>query len=548
MFKLKLVLFLTLISLNLKATVIPAKTTFGGPQIIGGMYHSELDIFEGGIRCIEVDEHKDVEIILDQSATVSGLTTMDYQSLEKELGVGFSIGYPFNLDANAKISLDYLKNSKESETSIVFIYKTRLNAGNFILKGPHKLTREALDAAQKGKEEFRKYCGDQFVYKLSKGAKAFVTVKIDVESRENKRKIKNEFSLGIVDLLDISLSIKKLREKYGVRGRVTIFGYQEGGFAASINKIFGGVGVASCNTTDLTNCELTIRDVLNYFSHDFPKQFEHFYRSLLYGASPLPSTAKTEQYVTRSYCLLAPHDKPEFLDCPKINLTPFLEEISSLNNLYDKEVKRVETISSIDGNSLSPSSNWLLLNYKNKLKSGQSILANARINCLKDSWSCKSIISKTKDRLYPIKNNIHEEISMENRLEICLDSGFNSISGGVEIKLQSNEQEFGPFQIKSAPPYATNVCYSFENSDIDLDSVSVTIRARGSRNITKRCKKRPFRKYTTGLDWELNELVLKKMTTGDKKVFSGKYFFERKKCKDGIESLEFTPWYPLRLL
>ena len=181
------------------ATIIPAGSTTGGPQVIGGLYNSQRDYFDAGVRCMEMDPVKDVEIIFNEVATVNLASAIDYKTMVRELSRGAGADITLGSGDQFGFSVDFLRKSKETDTSIAFVYKTILKAGDEVLKTPYRLTEEAKQLAAMGPDVFKKYCGDQFIYKVSKGARAYVVVKIELGSVEKKKQVKAKFQMNFVD-------------------------------------------------------------------------------------------------------------------------------------------------------------------------------------------------------------------------------------------------------------------------------------------------------------------------------------------------------------
>ena len=82
-------LLISLCSLGeVSATHIPAGSTIGGPQVIAGMYNGQKDYFDAGVRCLEFDPERDVEVIFNEVATVNLSSNIDFKDIEKELSRG----------------------------------------------------------------------------------------------------------------------------------------------------------------------------------------------------------------------------------------------------------------------------------------------------------------------------------------------------------------------------------------------------------------------------------------------------------------------------
>jgi hypothetical protein len=536
---------------SVNATSLNPHSTSGGNQILGGNYHAQEDIFEPGVRCIEVDEFRQTQVIRDENATVSTVTVMDFKSLKKELGLGVSIGSNGWLvgENNFKIAFDFLKTAKETDSSIVFIYRTKLDAGEEILKGPFRLTREAKDTLDLGMDEFKRLCGDQFVYKISKGARAFVAVKIDLGSKQNKKKVQNEFKLGFTDILALSATLKKLKEELGVSSTVTISGYQEGGFAARINGIFGnGKGVSSCSTTDSKDCEVTIKEVLNYFSKDFSNQFDHYYRDEQgSGVIMLPPTSKIMSYNTRSYCKLSPGERMS-LDCPRINIDEYLDILVSERSKFEKKLRELSGVLTDPNLVLHPDYEKKLKVLKDTLISNLNLIAEARVTCIKDEWSCKSVMSKTNEKLYQLDEDPTEEIRLEDRIEFCFNTGLNSMSGKIEWSLMKDKNVLKSFSIDDNPRMGVKTCYAFEAKDIGDVFNRLDMRVQAKSWVDPKCEKKRNNKYLSVMNWELVNVVVTNLATGYTKSFDGRYFYKKSKCTKQEKSRPHSKWATLNPL
>ncbi|MFI5390028.1 MAG: hypothetical protein ACHQYQ_01605 [Bacteriovoracales bacterium] len=545
-----LVILLFISSKTLMATMIPAGSTTGGPQVIGGIYNSENDYFDGGVKCLEVDPHEDIEIIFNEVATVNLASTIDYKTLERELSRGAGADITLNSGDRFGFTADFLRKSKETETSIVFVYKTILKAGDEILRTPYRLTEEAKKLADLGGDVFKKYCGDQFVYKISKGARAYVVVKVELGTEKKKEEVKAGFHIGFVDLIDIQTTLKTLREKFQVKGDVKIFGYQEGGFAGRINSIFGnGTGVSSCSAPDLRDCELTIANVLGYFSREFPLQFEPYYRDNHgSGVILLPSTSFPLIYTTQSYCKLPPTERPSNINCDE----PFnLRNLIWLRGLLEKYLKNLKMLNEIRINakhSLSKPSEELLSKIEGQMNDNIGKVKSAVENCDKDRWSCKSITSKIELELIPLDPEEIEKIKKEDRIEICLETGMTSEIGGFELRFLKGSNVLTSYKSYERPEFGTKSCFFHNASDLvaDFDGLELIIKNLTEPNSPK-CKIHSLRNSLTGYDLDLKEVKVINYSTGHQFNFKGDRYRKKMKCSFEDEGKNFSDLIKLKL-
>ncbi len=518
----------------------------GGSQLIGGVFNSKKNFFETGLRCIEVDEENDIKVIHNEAASVLTTSTIDYDSLVREVQYGISVGGSMDFGDNVGLSTKFLNASKETNTSIVFVYRTVLKTGQEVLKGPYKLTSDAILVGQEGEEAFKKYCGDQFVFQLHKGAKAFVSVKIELGSEQRKKEISGEIKVEAIDLANISATLKKINEKFGSNGSVTISAYQEGGFAARINSIFGsGNGIANCNASDFVKCEIALRDIVQYFANDFPSQFDHYYRDNSgSGVIILPPSARTLFYTTQSYCKLANHDRPSFLNCSEPNIQPFLEKVFELKKIFSAEIEKLND-PRIRNRLLPEDKQNLLDNYQFKMQSNLNSLDESNIECHKDPWSCAEIFARIEKDLYPKSPELFDYLIIEDRIKICLTSGKTSSYSALEFRLKKGSQILGSFQLFSAPEIDKTQCFFFNNPQIPQSFDNVEIRLQSMGIETNRCSSRSDKKFWSYYDWELQGLEVTHLASGYKVVFAGKHFKKSNGCKIPSESNSFGKWQTL---
>jgi hypothetical protein len=533
------------------ATTIPAGSTTGGPQVIGGLYNSERDYFDAGVRCMEMDPVKDVEIIFNEVATVNLASAIDYKTMVRELSRGAGADITLGSGDQFGFSVDFLRKSKETDTSIVFVYKTILKAGDEVLKTPYRLTEEAKKLAAMGPDVFKKYCGDQFVYKVSKGARAYVVVKIELGSVEKKKQVKAKFHLNFVDLVEISATLKKLRKDFQVKADVKILGYQEGGFAARINSIFGnGRGVSNCSAPDLKNCEVTIASVLDYFANEFPLQFEPYFRDNSgSGFIRLPSTSFPLLYSSQSYCKLPPTERPSGIECDEPNNLMSFDKIKESQEKNRVHLEMLNNLRIDPKNGLSKESESLLSKLEGHIQSNLGKLQNARELCFRDPWACASIVSKMKQELIELEADDLVKIKTEERIEICFETGMANEIGGFELKLTKKSKELTTFTKYDAPEFASKNCFIFSAPNLtqEPDGIEISIK-RHTEIDSRKCKIRTMRKFFSGYDWDLQKINVTNFITGHKVSFKGKRLKEKMKCRYEEEADVYSKWIKLKAI
>jgi hypothetical protein len=546
----KFILFFSLLfSISSFGAIIRERSHLSGPQILGGNYNSKKDFFDTGLRCLEVDDERDIETIYNERANVVATSSIDYGSLLRELSYDLSIGAEMPMGDPVSMSLGFLRNSEETKTSLTFIYKTVLSAGTVILKGPYKLTPEAQQVAnESGLEAFSNYCGDQFVTQLEKGAKAFVAVKVELGSEEKKRAVSNEIGITMLDFVDIASKLKKLNKQFNFSGEITISGYQEGGFAARINSIFGsGIGVAKCSGADFVKCEVLLKEVSSYFSREFAEQFDHYYRdSSGSGVITLPSSAKTLNYVTQSYCKLPPQDRPLNFNCNVVDVTPFLVPLNQERASIYKELQDILNIKTNSQIRLAEDYLSLLNNYEKDLQTNLIDIKKAELACNQDNSGCESTVRHCLNNLIPRNPKLFETVKQEGRLQICFNSGNMVDLNSLEFRLSEKGKTLKIFKLFDAPKYSTQDCYYFhtpELKNIPFDELELRIETMGEDK--GECKIHREKKFSSWAEWQLESVSVTHMATGYNKTFDGYEFKKGKKCTKQLDAKQFLPWTKL---
>ena len=531
-------------------TLLPAGKTIGGPQIMGGMYNSEEDYFDAGVKCIEYNSFDGVEVVFNEVATVHLISNMRFEDIERELSRGASGDITLNSGDTFGFSTEFLRKSRETNTSLTFAYKTVLKAGDEILKTPYRLTKEAQELAKRGQQDFYDYCGDQFVYKISKGARAYVVIKLEVGSLEKKNLIKNEFKLGFIDLFNMSSTLNKIREKYEVKGDVKIYGYQEGGFAARINSIFGnGRGFTHCIAPNLNDCQMTLASVLDYFSNEFPLQFEPYYRDRFgSGAIGLPSTSFPLIYATQSYCKLPGLELPDNFDCEKDHVSNrrTFQKIANLERKNSSLMNRLKEIRERESSRPTNEKEDQLYKIESKLKSNERTLQNSKILCRKDPWSCKSLVSKMEEDLYVISNQDFEFITKEDRIKICINSGRQNKIGEAQFKFLKSESLLNPYKVYKKSDLKPNGCFYLKDSGFTMPfkELEISVKRYVERD-PRKCKLRIDKKFFSGHLWDLKEITVHNLITNQKMTFKGHLFNEKMRCRLEKDSQGVSKWKKL---
>ncbi len=514
------------------------------PQVIGGAYNSKGKFFSPGIRCVEVDEKKNVIQVFNNQGNVDYTTESTQTELTREFGFGFEFdGKTPNGDGYG-FSMDYFNSTFDSSLSFFNVYKTTVFLGSELLEGPYKLTDEAKKIAEEDPSLFEEVCGNEFVTRINKGGIGTVTAKLDIQSSEDKKTLASELSLSFVNLVDFSSYLKKLRQKTNVEVKLSISGQQEGGFSARINGIFGtGAGVSSCTLSSLPQCAKITGDIATYFSKDFGTQFDPYFRdSSGSGVIILPNTATPLSYVTTSYCKLVPPNRPPNLNCDdSLDIQNQLNTLEEKRKLYMDELIRLEEFSNTQGSKLAQDYSKLVAIYAAKINKNLKKIKIAGLNCNRDKWTCKSEVDELTKHLYPLLSNFLEKIGNDERVEVCYKSGKKVDISGLELRIIK-----GTTEKKSLPLYSSTSsenwdCFYYPAPELsDFDVVEIRVQPKSENK--NECKIHTRKLFSTWADWELEKVTVKNFKTGIKKTFEGKYFTKKMKCSSYEDSREFLDW------
>jgi len=518
------------------------------PQVIGGAYNSKGEFFLPGIRCLEFDKG-------DVSQFFNNRTTVDYNevSTSLELDSQFGFGFEFALKPPSGdtygLSMDWMRTLSESNIDALATYKTEVFLGSEILRGPFKLTEEALILSKEDPESFNELCGDSFVTRVNKGATGEVLVKIEVDGYSDKKEFMADLSLGFLNYGDFGATLSKLKEKNDIKFKVTISGKQEGGFTANINSIFGDA-LKKCSSDSLSECRTILSDITAYFSGKFVTQFEPYYRDDNgSGVIPLPVTGAPLSYITTSYCNLG-RMAPPHLNChEKVDNSQEFQILEDKKNEYLNEINRLKDFAINLDRVLAPDYFKLMKIYTGRMQSNLDKIKKTRINCLKDKWNCKSDVKGFMESIYPIQLETTSVIESDDRIEFCFKSGKKVEISGFSIRALNGDQRYKTYTSYSKPLVSDWDCYLFKAPELneeEFDGLEISVRTKGED--LGECKIRAVKKFSSWADWDLEKIRVRHYRSGIHKTFDGRRYKHKKKCKRDQDSRYPLKWVKLKPL
>ncbi len=531
----------------LNATTIKPGLNIKDPQIIGGVYNSKLDFFDPGVRCIEVDEKKDVRSVFNNNSSVDFNERGHVSTLEKEFG--FSFGFelkPPSGDTHG-FDLEFNNTFLDEKITALSVYKTNVFVGSEILEGPYKLTEEAKKLSEK---HFFRVCGDEFVTRVNRGAVGEVNVKIQTTNVEEEDSFDSSWSMGLMDIGSFDAALSKLKKTTDSTIKITVSGRQMGGFTARINSIFGlGAGTASCVFDNLEGCTKLFADIVTYFSVKFVEPFDPYFRDNSgSGVITLPSTAAPLKYMTTSYCKLTPENRPTFLKCDdKVDNS---EQFQFLEDKRHQIIKAMKNLSEFGNTSklvLAPDYIQLVKSYTFRMKKNLELIKDAETTCLRDQWTCESEVRHLSARLYPLQPEIISFIQNDERIQFCFKSGKKVEISGLEIRTLTGSEPSKIFRLHGPPAQSGWDCFIYKAPELNHEEFNgLEIRVKTMGEDQDNCKLRAKKKYSSWANWDLKAVKVRHFKSGHSKFFEGKNLRQKMKCKRDTESRYLLNWETLK--
>lgn len=239
--------------------------------VLGTAYHTEEEKF-GAVGCLGGAD-------ADSGAARSSFSldqTMSEEQLAKELG--FSVGARARYGAvEGSLEANFLSRSTSNAFSIVAIYRASYLMP--VRKRVSVQVNEVGKAVENNPERWTRTCGDRFVSELSRGAKLFVSVRIDFSSQAKKEEFSGSFNVS-GPLASANGALKTASTFSDRKARVVVSAYQVGGDVSKLTAILGGAGAGietytQCTLGKFDSCATFIGNVLAYASDTatgFPSQ------------------------------------------------------------------------------------------------------------------------------------------------------------------------------------------------------------------------------------------------------------------------------------
>jgi hypothetical protein len=254
--------------------IVSSKNRHG---VIGSAYNSQQESLPGP-ECIKGTTME----VGTSSASPELKQTVDEQELAKELGL--EVGGHARFGAyEASAEADFLNRSSSSAFSIGLTYR-----GEYLF-APRKLLSDGVQYTttsqplmdRKDFLTWPKVCGDSFVSELTKGARLFVSIRVEFKSSSEEQAFSQKFNLS-GPMVGVNESLKQASKSFQKNVTVTVSALQIGGDVSKVTDLFGTSDTAAnnfvkCSFGDFEKCSTVIENAIKYATNTstgFPSQLK----------------------------------------------------------------------------------------------------------------------------------------------------------------------------------------------------------------------------------------------------------------------------------
>ena len=240
------------------------------------------------------------------------------QQARKELGFGAGGRASFGI-AEASFSARFARSATSSALSVSSVWLSEYRLPSDTLVNPKH--SEIGQAVGTNDERWRETCGDRYVNEITRGAKLFVSVRIDFSSEQAKEDFQTKFQLS-GPLYSANADLKTASDEFSQDARVRVSAFQIGGDVSKLTAVFGDTtenraSFVQCSLGDFVRCASVVEAVLAYAAdtaQGFPSQIAPdstpgaaplFYRTSDYTAAAIypaeyPGLAEAVRLARRS--------------------------------------------------------------------------------------------------------------------------------------------------------------------------------------------------------------------------------------------------------
>ena len=120
---------------------------------------------------------------------------------------------------------------------------------------------------------FAEQCGDKILTQASLGAILIVSIKIELESKQELEKLMESYKLNLLGLIKVTEMTTTTMKSKNIYGKIGLTAIQLGGEPWRLGNILGGengeVFITHCNSDNTSQCDKAIKAIYDYANNDF---------------------------------------------------------------------------------------------------------------------------------------------------------------------------------------------------------------------------------------------------------------------------------------
>lgn len=375
-------------------TGIPADLTepnYGVEQWLGGGYDRDRERISVN-TCLNGEKVR--ETGSSSAEFFVGLLT-DYQEVYREIqrsnGGKIKIGW-FSFGKSRSFTEKIT--DKAYTQSFVLVFDIKTGNGRFAINSNDPLNNLA-DRVKHDACEFKKFCGDSFVFQTEEGVKLLLGIQISFSSNNQFQEYKNGFSAGVEGAIkktfdictacgkvslplnisfigDFNKSLDQITKSQRQQGRIEIFAMQQGGDVARLGQALGANGaLGSCSLDNRAACLQMADNALAYIASE----------EFIQGVKDTPAVLN---YAMRSYNEVDPY-------VPNLatEITPEIENArQQLAAEFDNRLADMDVLDATLGLALSYARRQQLEQLQTELKAEIQNLYQTGLLCFSDLANC----------------------------------------------------------------------------------------------------------------------------------------------------------------
>ncbi len=364
---------------------------YGVVEWIGGGYESNRERIAVN-TCLNGEKVR--ETANSSAEFFVGLLT-DYQEVYRELqrssGGKIKIGW-FSFGKSRSFT-EKVTDKAYSQT-FVLAFDIKTGNGRFAIDGNDPLNNLA-DRVKHDACEFKKYCGDSFVFQTEEGVKLLLGIQISFSSNQQRQEYNNGFNAGVEGALkktfnictacgkvslpfnisfsgEFNTALGQITDSLRQQGRIEVFAVQQGGDVARLGQALGANGaLGSCSLDNRAACLQMADNVLAYIASE----------AFIQGVYAAPAVLN---YAKRSYNEVDP-------DVPTLEseITPEIENArSQLATEFDTRLADIDVLDTTLGLALSDARRQQLTQLRSTLDAEVQSLHQTGLLCFSDLANC----------------------------------------------------------------------------------------------------------------------------------------------------------------